>query len=103
VLDNNGIANVIAFSHCILPTQIIHSLKNGDCLRQFSSYRATFSIPLGEWRTVRLPWSKFQGKGPGAEGKALDATTLRRIGVVAIGREMDVSIGVGGVKFYSVL
>jgi hypothetical protein len=58
---------------------------------------------LGEWKTVRLPWSRFEGKGPGAENKGLDATTLRRIGIVAIGREMEVSIGVGGVKFYSVL
>jgi Complex I intermediate-associated protein 30 (CIA30) len=103
VLGSGILVNDLASSHCVLLPQIIHSLKNDDCLRQFSSYRATFSIPLGEWRTIRLPWSKFQGKGPGAESKALDATTLRRIGVVAIGREMEVSIGIGGLKFYSVL
>ncbi|CAB9502663.1 complex i intermediate-associated protein 30 [Seminavis robusta] len=78
-------------------------LKNDNCDRQFSSYRGTFSIPNGEWTTVRMPFSDFIGKGPGAEEAPFDPSTLRRIGVVAIGREMEVTLGLAGLKFYSVL
>ena len=79
------------------------SIKNEDCDRQYSSYRATFTVPRGQWETVRLPFSEFHGKGPGAEGTEFDLSTLRRIGIVAIGREMEVTLGVSGLKFYSVL
>lgn len=52
---------------------------------------------------MRLPWSDFRGKGPGAEGADLDTSTLRRIGLVAIGREMEVNLALSGLKFYSVV
>lgn len=78
-------------------------LKNDSCQRQFSSYRATFTIPRGEWTSIRLPFSEFLGKGPGAEDVDFDVSTLRRIGIVAIGKTMEVSLGVSGLSFYSVL
>jgi hypothetical protein len=79
------------------------SLKNDACTRQFSSYRGSFEITRGEWQTVRIPWSVFRGHGPGTEGVSFDASTLRRLGLVAIGREMEVNLALGGVRFYSVI
>jgi len=79
-------------------------LKNQDCARQFSSYRGTVVLPRGAWSTVRISWSEFDGYGPGAENVSpMDVTTLRRIGIVAIGREMDVTLAVSNIKCYSVL
>jgi hypothetical protein len=75
-------------------------LKNPSCERQFSSYRATFQAKRGEWITVRLPFSEFVGYGPGARDKQFDSTALRRLSIVAIGKPMDVYLGVGKVGFY---
>jgi len=77
-------------------------LKNAACSLQFSSYRGTFEISRGTWQTVRLPWSIFQGYGAGTEGVEFDPSSLRRLGVVAIGRAMEVNLALGGVRFYSV-
>lgn len=76
-------------------------IKTADCQRPFSSYRATFSLPQGSWERVRLPWSQFNGKGPGADGVPFDVTALRRLGVVAIGKEMKVFIALAGIRFYN--
>jgi len=74
-------------------------LKDCNCNRQFSSYRATFELPQGQWTTVRLPWSRFDGFGWGAVENLLDQSTLRRIGLVAIGKEMDVSLALSSIRF----
>merc|ERR1711935_891486 len=74
-------------------------LKDSNCVRQFSSYRATFELPQGQWKTVRLPWSRFDGFGWGAVENLLDQSTLRRIGLVAIGKEMDVSLALSSIRF----
>jgi hypothetical protein len=67
---------------------------------QQSSYRHTFEITEpNEWTTIMIPWSSFQGYSVSVP---LDISALRRIGIVAIGREMDVFLAVGGVNFYSV-
>eukprot|EP00978_Attheya_sp_CCMP212_P001403 scaffold2957_cov55-Attheya_sp.AAC.2 len=55
-----------------------------------------------EWTTINLPWSEFVGVGPGAFGTPFEPSSLRRIGVVAIGREMDVCLAVSNLGFYSV-
>ena len=76
-------------------------LKNQACLRPFSSYRATFEVPHGTWTTVRLPWSKFAGHGPGASEKDFDCATLTRLGLVAIGKPMErLVLGMSGFRFY---
>uniref|UniRef100_A0A7S0UNR5 NADH:ubiquinone oxidoreductase intermediate-associated protein 30 domain-containing protein n=1 Tax=Pseudo-nitzschia delicatissima TaxID=44447 RepID=A0A7S0UNR5_9STRA len=74
-------------------------LKDRNCNRQFSSYRATFELPEGEWTTVRLPWSRFDGFGWGAVENLLDTRAIRRIGLVAIGKEMDVSLALSSIRF----
>jgi len=79
-------------------------LKNAASERQFSSYRATFGVDTpGTWQTILVPWSEFVGHGPGCQDTPLDTSTLRRIGVVAIGREMEVYLALGGIRFYSVI
>ena len=79
-----------------------NSLRNPACDRQFSSYRATFTLPPGQWVTVRLPWDAFTGYGPGPDVTPF-APILRRLGVVAIGEAKDVVLAVGKVGFYNVI
>ena len=79
------------------------SLKTPDCVA-FASYRSTFELTTNaDWKTIRIPWSDFRGKGPGAADVAFDPSWLRRIGLVAIGREMIVCLAVSKLGFYSVL
>lgn len=75
-------------------------LKNANCLRQFASYRSTFALPRGEWTKIRIPWSKFEGHGWGAVENNFDPSTLRRMGVVSIGSEVDVTLALSSVGFY---
>lgn len=77
-----------------------NSLRNSACERQFSSYRGTFEAKQGVWDTVRLSFSDFVGHGPGASATPFDLTVLRRMGIVAIGKPMEVYLGVGKVAFY---
>jgi hypothetical protein len=68
----------------------------------FASYRATFTIQTNSsWETVRIPWNAFKGKGPGAADVTFDPSSLRRVGVVAIGREMTVFLAVSKIGFYT--
>ena len=77
------------------------SLKNAYCTRQFSSYRTTFWLNKSAWTTIRVPWSSFHGHGPETADVAFDVSTLRRLGVVAIGKEMDATLALSSIKFYS--
>lgn len=79
-------------------------LRNPACLRQFSSYRSTFCLENeGEWCTIRIPWSEFVGHGPGSSEIAFQENALRRIGILAIGKEMEVFLAISGVRFFSVI
>ena len=78
-----------------------NSLKNSSCLQRFNSYRSTFSLPRGAWKKIRIPWSKFDAHGWGTvENNKLDPSTLRRIGVVSIGKEVDIKLALSSVGFY---
>jgi len=83
-----------------LIAHIFNSLRNSACERQNSSYRGTFEVKPDQWQTVRLPFSEFVGHGPGASEKAFDASALRRIGIVSIGKPMEVYLGIAKVGFY---
>jgi len=74
-------------------------LKDSNCIRQFSSYRATFELSQGEWTTVRLPWSMFKGYGLDGLENLLNRSALRRIGLVAIGKEMDARLALSSIRF----
>ena len=76
-------------------------LKTQACSRPFSSYRATFQVPHGKWTTVRLPWNKFVGNGPGASEVPFDRATLTRVGLVAIGKPMErLVLALSGMRLY---
>mmetsp|Transcript_20016 Transcript_20016/g.33231 ORF Transcript_20016/g.33231 Transcript_20016/m.33231 type:complete len:125 (+) Transcript_20016:816-1190(+) len=88
------------FFHCDSSS---YSLKTPACLT-FDAYRSTFEVVNNgeEWDTVRIPWSDFVGYGKGAESVDFSPSELRRVGIVAIGREMDVNLCVSRLGFYSV-
>ena len=77
-------------------------LRTPACERQNSSYRYTFAIPPDQWTPVRVPWSEFEGHGPGPDITPF-TPSLRRLGVVSIGEARDVILAVGKVGFYSVI
>ena len=71
---------------------------------QQASYRHTHKIEQeNEWETVRVPFSSFKGYGQDDMPPTLDSSALRRIGLVAIGQEMDVFLAVAGIRFYKVI
>lgn len=78
-------------------------LKTPACLT-FDAYRSTFEVAGNgkDWETVRIPWSDFVGYGSGAKSVDFSPSELRRVGIVAIGREMDVNLCVSKMGFYSV-
>jgi len=76
-------------------------LRSSECLQQQSSYRYTFTLEKEkEWVTIKIPFSDFVGHGPGASDLPLNVGALKRIGIVAIGREMEVFLSVSGLRFY---
>lgn len=71
-------------------------LRTPDNVRPWQSYRAQF-VAGSEWQTVELP---FDGFAPYRLEAPLDTARLRRIGLVAIGREFEADLAVGRVEFY---
>ena len=71
-------------------------LKTDDVRRPWESYRAEFLAPA-RWRRVHLPFGSFRAHRLEAP---LDPSRLRRIGLVAIGREMDANLCVARVELY---
>ena len=70
-------------------------LRTADVTRPWQSYRQSF-IASPEWKTFRLNFEDFK---PHRIETPLDLTTLRRIGIVAIGRAFSADIAIGGVRF----
>jgi len=71
-------------------------LRTRDNRLPWQSYRATFTA-APEWKTLHLPFAEFS---PYRTGKALDVSRLKRIGVVAIGREFRADICIGRLGLY---
>ncbi len=72
-------------------------LRTADVVRPWQSYRQSFVAPE-VWHTLHLPFSGFE---PHRVDAPLDLHTLRRIGIVAIGRAFTVDLAIGGVRFYA--
>jgi hypothetical protein len=70
-------------------------LRTDALTRPWQSYRQSFKADA-QWRTVRLP---FDGFVPHRTAVVLDAHRLRRIGVIAIGREFSCDLALGGLRF----
>lgn len=64
--------------------------------RPWQSFRAAFGAPPA-WTAVRIP---FDGLVPYRTSARFQATALRRIGILAIGREMQADIAVTSLQFY---
>ena len=69
-------------------------LRTSDLTRPWQSYRCGF-FAAPEWRKLRLPFADF---APHRTDIPLDLRRLRRLGVVAIGREFSADIAVGGIR-----
>ena len=71
-------------------------LRTADVTRPWQSYRAAFTAPA-QWTTLHLPFADF---APHRLDAPLDLSSLRRIGIVAIGRTFEADIALGGLRFY---
>lgn len=72
-------------------------LKTGDITLPWQSYRVSFQAQ-SLWQTLYLPFEEFK---PHRIDKALDIRSLKRIGIVAIGRAFNADLCVAKVGFYS--
>lgn len=71
-------------------------LRTSDLARPWQSYRSSF-LATPAWQTIKLPFADF---APHRTDIPLDLRRLRRLGVIAIGREFSADIAIGGVCFY---
>lgn len=71
-------------------------LRTDQLSRPWQSYRAALA-PTEEWQTLRLPWSAFEARKTDVP---FDPARLRRLGILAIGAEMQADIAVSGIRFY---
>jgi hypothetical protein len=71
-------------------------LRTTDVKRPWESYRQSFTAPA-KWTTVYLPFARFTAH---RTERPLRPSRLRRIGLVAIGREFEVDLAIGNIRFY---
>ncbi|KIC51432.1 hypothetical protein RA29_03215 [Tateyamaria sp. ANG-S1] len=71
-------------------------LRTDALTRPWQSFRSEF-VALDEWTTLRIPFTAFEAHRTDV---SFDPSRLRRIGILAIGREMQADIAVSGVRFY---
>lgn len=72
-------------------------LRTDDTRIVWQSYRASFQTQA-HWQTVRLPFDSFV---PYRIDMPFDKRRLRRLGVVAIGREMQTDVCLAGISLYA--
>lgn len=71
-------------------------LRTDALSHPWQSFRTDFVAPF-TWRTVRLPFAELK---PHKTDAKFEAARLRRIGILAIGREMKAEIAVAAVHLY---
>ena len=100
-VDKDGKLDASAYSGVLLEVYgnteryNVH-LRTGGMWLPWQSYRAGFDAPA-EWQTVRLPFAEFERY---KIGKELKPEKLKRIGVVAIGREFAADLCVARLGLY---
>jgi hypothetical protein len=72
-------------------------LRTSDIRRSWESYRQIFSS-TSKWATIQLPFSEFL---PHRTELPLNIARLRRIGIVAIGREFEADVAIADIRFYA--
>ena len=99
--DYDGVELLVLCNH--EPLQFNIHLRTPGTLQQ-ASYRHTVKVETpGVWERVRIPFSSFEAYGDPDLPEQLDYSRLRRIGIVAIGEEMDVDLALAELKFYCVI
>jgi len=76
-------------------TYNLHLRQDGLWL-PWQAFRASFTAPP-EWQTLYLPFAQFQ---PHKTSASLKLDRLKRLGVVAIGREFYANLCVGRIGYY---
>lgn len=71
-------------------------LRTDQLARPWQSYR-TIIAPSGEWQSLRFSWDAFEQRKTDVR---FDPARLRRLGILAIGAEMQADIAVSGIRFY---
>tara|TARA_R100000935_G_C2836463_1_gene168400 strand:- start:1048 stop:1530 length:483 start_codon:yes stop_codon:yes gene_type:complete len=72
-------------------------LRTAQLTRPWQSFRADF-VGVPHWRKVKIPFSSLVSHRVEA---VFDPTCLRRIGILAIGRERNAYVAVSNIGFYS--
>ncbi|WP_370402541.1 CIA30 family protein [Sulfitobacter sp. JB4-11] len=71
-------------------------LRTDQLTRPWQSFRTDFNAPP-EWTTLRIPFDTFQSHKTDA---TFDPARLRRIGILAIGREFSADVSVARIALY---
>ena len=71
-------------------------LRTPDNVRPWQSYRAQFQTDTA-WQTIELPFESF---APYRLQSPLNASRLRRVALVAVGREFRADLAVSEISFY---
>lgn len=71
-------------------------LRTSDLKHSWESYRQSF-VATATWNTVTLPFSNFN---PHRTECPLNLKSLRRIGIVAIGRQFEADVSITDIRFY---
>lgn len=72
-------------------------LRTADLSRPWQSFRAAFAV-TPDWTRVRLPFAAFR---PHRTDAPFDPARLRRLGLIAIGREFRADLAVARVAFFA--
>nr|WP_261368190.1 CIA30 family protein [Pseudosulfitobacter koreense] len=71
-------------------------LRTTELTRAWQSFRTGFTAPSG-WTTIKVPFDTLEAYRTDA---TFAASQLRRVGVVAVGREFSVDVAVSGVRLF---
>ncbi|CAA6819355.1 MAG: Complex I intermediate-associated protein 30 (CIA30) [uncultured Thiotrichaceae bacterium] len=71
-------------------------LRTSSLWFPWQAYRASFTASP-QWKTVTLPFSDFKGY---KTSKRLNTSKLKRIGLVAIGKNYQADVCLGAIRFY---
>lgn len=71
-------------------------LRTDQLTRPWQSFRAEITA-MHDWRTIRIGFDAFMAHKTEV---VFDPQQLKRIGVLAIGREFDALIAIAGLRFY---
>jgi hypothetical protein len=71
-------------------------LRTDQLTRPWQSFRAEFTASQ-EWQTLRLPFDTFISHKTDA---IFDPAQLRRVGILAVGREFKAHVAIAGIRLY---